>query len=110
MKIKVIAKPLSNKIEPASAVISFKDGQFQVASNQTALYEEIVDALANRYFIQGKGFPIFKKNKEVFAIDPQTGRLILEGFVDLDASEDEVLNAVKDNFLIGEQYQVDKIE
>lgn len=111
MKLKV--QGLSDPGDPAfpTAYVSIENGRLMVDCPDPAVVDELVDTLANRYFIQGRGFPTFEKDSSTgaFRSNPADGRLILQGFVDLNAPPDEILRAISDNFRVGEQYQVDEV-
>lgn len=108
MRLKVIARPVAESAETIPAYISVLNGQLEVDCLSPVLCDELIDTLANRYFIQDQGFPIFEKSQDSdeFKLNPQTGRLILAGFVDLAASDQQILEAIRDNFRVGEQYDV----
>ncbi|HEY9839065.1 MAG TPA: hypothetical protein V6D23_01320 [Candidatus Obscuribacterales bacterium] len=108
MQLKVVPQAMSPNSARIPARIFIRNGRLEVDCESTVICDELIDGLANRYFVQGQGFPVFTKDPGSgdFARDPATGRLILAGFVDLAAPEHEILTAIADHLLLSGVYEV----
>lgn len=90
-----------------SAQIRVQNGQLSVDGGNPDFCNELIETISGRYFIQGQGFPVFDKDEQgQFVYASETGKLSLKGFVDMAASDREILQAIHENFSVGQQYQV----
>lgn len=107
MRLKVVFTREPGDSEMPDVFISIVGGRLAVECRHVGVGDDMGSTLV-RYFVEGRGFPTFKKDGSTgdFLRDPATGRLIAEGFVDLDAPSHLVLRAIRDNLVIGGQYEV----
>lgn len=90
------------------AVISVGDaGRLQIHCDDDPTFELIQGLLARRIFVQGYGFPVFRRDDAGRLMRaPDTGRLILEGYADLSAEADQLLQAIADNLEATDQFDL----
>ena len=94
-----------------SAEIRVQNGQLSVDSGNPDFSDELIETISERYFIQGQGFPVFDKDSQgQFVYASETGKLSLKGFVDMAAPDHEILQAIQENFKVGQQYQIELSE
>ena len=103
---------VSHRTEPGEAplpdaYISIVEGRPAVQCAHRGVGDELASALV-RYFVEGSGFPVFKKDalSGEHLHDATTGRLIADGHVSLRAPPEVLLLAIRDNLRIGGQYEV----
>jgi hypothetical protein len=94
-----------------SAQIRVQNGQLSVDGDNPDFCNELIETISGRYFIQGQGFPVFEKDEQgQFIYASETGKLSLKGFVDMAAPDHEILQAIQENFRVGQQYQIELSE
>jgi hypothetical protein len=70
-------------------------------------YEWVARVLTHRLFIQDVGFPRLKRRPDgTLERDPDTQKVVIDGYVNLSAPPAEVLDAIRDNLEVTGQFSL----
>jgi hypothetical protein len=98
--------PTSPEGSPIDISVS-PGGRLHVRCDDDITYEWVTSLLAHRLFIQGRGFPRLKRRPDGnLERDPDTNRVVIDGYVDRSAPPPEVLEAIRDNLEVTGQFSL----
>ncbi|MDC0711250.1 hypothetical protein POL68_22460 [Stigmatella sp. ncwal1] len=92
---------------PLSEISVGPGGTLQVKCADDVTYERVTSLLAERLFVQGRGFPKLKRGPDGrLTRDPSTKKFQIEDHVNLARPPREVLEAIRDNLEATEQFEL----
>ena len=98
---KLRAVPKADDILPAGPPVTIgisREGDLTIHCDDDATYEWVSSLLRERLFVQGSGFPRFKRDASGALVrDAASRRFIVDGYVDLKAPAPQLLQAIEDS-------------
>jgi hypothetical protein len=98
---KLRAVPKADDVLPSGPPVTISidhEGALGIQCDDDATYEWLSSLLTERLFVQGSGFPRFKRDSGGALLrDAASGRYVIDAYVDFQAPAADLLQAIEDN-------------
>jgi hypothetical protein len=112
MKLLVGWRQEPGAVEIPPVELQIHEGRLVMHCPSEVALDEVTDQLVNRYFVEGRGFAVYRKDEHgAFVRAAEGDGLEVNGWVDMSAPAEQVLAAIRDAFLADDpsRYQVTEV-